>query len=133
MTNILNEQISNFFHTTGNESFSTNAANTTTSGISLSNDNQSNPTTPTFTSISAVPAQPDHSQIVKYNPNSFFQNLLKEAQQIYKNQKTDSTQLQYLSTNTTFVVFIFKNYRSYIGTKMNQQLNLPKILNHHYK
>ena len=66
------------------------------------------------TSISFVPAQPNHSQIVKYNPNSTFQNFLEEAQQIYKNQITDSTQLQYLSAKTAFVVIIFKNYRSYI-------------------
>ena len=121
LTNILNEHISNISHITENESFSINAASTITSGISLSNGNQSNPTisisisiisiSTTTSTLSVAPAQPNHSQIVEYDPNSTFQNLLEEAQQIYKNQRTDSKRLQYSSANTSFVTFIFKNYR----------------------
>ena len=86
-----------------------------TSGIALSNGNQSNPTTSTSTSTTSVtPAQLNYSQFVEYNPNSTFQNVLEEAQQIYQNQITDSTQLQYLSTNTAFVIFAFKTYHSYL-------------------
>ena len=34
---------------------------------------------------------PASTQIVKYNPNSTFQNLLEEAQPIYYNEIIDST------------------------------------------
>ena len=93
MTNTSNEPISNISHITENESFSMNVASTMTSRISLSNGNQSNPTTLTCTStitstISVAQAQPNHFQIVEYNPNSTFQNLLEEAQKINKNQIT---------------------------------------------
>ena len=84
-----------------------------TSEISLSNGNQSNQTTSVSTSTSTIsvpPTQTNHFQIVEYNPNSTFQNLLEEAHQIYKNQITDSTRLKYLSINIAFVIFIFKNY-----------------------
>ena len=95
MTDTSNEYISNLSHINKYESFSLNAASTITSGISLSEGNQSNPTTSTstftftFTStstslISVAPAQPNHSQRVKCNPNLTFQNLLEEAQQIYE-------------------------------------------------
>ena len=108
MTIILNEQISNISRITEHESYSINAGSTITSGNSLSNDNQSNPTPSTSTSTISV------SQIIKYDPNSTFQKLLKEAQQIYKNQINDTTRLQYLSTSTAFGIFIFKNYHNNI-------------------
>ena len=83
LTNTSNEHRSNISPITENETFSINAASTITSGISLSNDNLSNPTTSTSTLtssstsiISVAPAQPNHFQIVEYNPNSTFQNLL---------------------------------------------------------
>ena len=95
--------------------FSTNAASNITSGISVSIGNRSNPTTSTSTLTTfSAQIQPNHYQINQYNRNSTYQNLLEEAQQIYKIQITDSTRHQYLSTNITYVIFIFKKYHSSI-------------------
>ena len=84
---------------------------TITSLVSVSNTEHNNP------SISLSTSNQDQShqnQIVEYGSNLSFQDLLQQAKNVYKNQITESTRLQYLSANTGFVIFLFHNYRSYI-------------------
>jgi len=84
---------------------------TITSLVSVSKTEHNNP------SISLSTSNQDQShqnQIVEYGTNLSFQDLLQQAKNVYKNQITESTRLQYLSANTGFVIFLFHNYRSYI-------------------
>ena len=84
---------------------------TITSLVSVSNTENNNP------SISLSTSNQDQShqnQIVEYGTNLSFQDLLQQAKNVYKNQITESTRLQYLSANTGFVFFKFNNHCSYI-------------------
>ena len=67
------------------------------------------PKNTTITSI--IPNnQPTLSQVVEYNSNQTFENLKKEAENVFKNQITKTTQIQYLSANTRFCHFIHTHY-----------------------
>ena len=94
-----------------NQSPSIHNSSTITSFVSASNIDHDNH------SLSIATSSQDQShqnQIVEYSTNQSFQDLLEQAKNVYKNQITESTRLQYLSANTGFVIFLFRNYRSYI-------------------
>ena len=64
-------------------------------------------------SISLLTTQPDsthQNQLIEYNNNRSFQQSLEEARNVHNNHITDSTFIQYLSANTSLVIFLFKNY-----------------------
>ena len=92
------------------EDFSLNNNNSVTnSSLTIVTDSNNS----TITSI--IPNnQPILNQVVEYNSNQTFQNLKKEVDNVCKNQITETTQLQYLSANTAFVIFIFTHYQSFI-------------------
>ena len=55
-------------------------------------------------SISLLTTQPDQihqNQEIKYKKTQSSQHLLEEARNVHNNHITDSTRLQYLSTNTS--------------------------------
>ena len=72
---------------------------------------------PGNSSISLLTTQPDsfhQNQMIEYNSNQPFQDLLEEERNVYNNHIIDSTHLQYLSTNTALVIFFFKDYQNII-------------------
>ena len=64
-------------------------------------------------SISLLTTQTDlihQNQVIEYNNNQSFQDVLEEARNVQNNHTTYSTRLQYLSANKSLVIFLFKNY-----------------------
>ena len=123
-----------------NQSPSNHNSSTITSLVSASNIDHDNH------SLSIATSSQDQShqnQIVEYSTNQSFQDLLEQAKNVYKNQITESTRLQYLSANTGFVIFyfaiiaaIFFNHiliNTKNGLKMKHQTTLPKTSKIPYK
>ena len=90
-------------------------------------------------SISLLTTQPDsihQNQVIKYNNNQSFQNLLEEARNMHNNYVTDSKRLQYLSTMHLQLFFYSKNIvilclnlmlmNTKNGMKMNHLIYLQK-------
>ena len=84
-SNVINQQ---------NQSPSNHNSSTITSLVSASNIDHDNNSISLATSSQG---QSHQNQIVEYNSNQSFQDLLQQAKNVYKNQITESTRLQYCS------------------------------------